>query len=171
MRRHALPALLALVSLALALLAPTAAPAQTAGAWPDKPIRFVVPFPPGSISDAVARLVADKLPPALGQRVVVENRGGAGGNIGFAYVARARPDGYTLLLAPNSFAVNVSLYDKAPYDPFKDFVPVAELSKACVLQRKQVLLQHSSELFAGNLRGRVPKRRAIGVVRSRRIAC
>ena len=58
----------------------------------------------------------------------MENRGGAGGNIGFGHVARARPDGYTLLLAPSSFAVNVSLYDKVPYDPFKDFEPVAELS-------------------------------------------
>ncbi len=89
---------------------------------------LVVPFAPGGANDIVARIIQQPLGDALGQPIVIENRGGAGGNIAFAWVARARPDGYTLLLAPNSFAVNPSLYDKVSYDPFKDFEPVAEIS-------------------------------------------
>src|SRR5215470_5106149 len=96
--------------------------------YPERPVTIVVPFAPGGANDVVVRIIQQPLSDALGVPVVVENRGGAGGNIGFGFVARARPDGYTLLLAPNSFAVNVSLYDKAPYDPFKDFEPVAEIS-------------------------------------------
>ncbi len=96
--------------------------------YPERPVTIVVPFAPGGANDVVVRIIQQPLSDALGQPVVVENRGGAGGNIGFGFVARARPDGYTLLLAPNSFAVNASLYDKAPYDPFKDFEPVAEIS-------------------------------------------
>src|SRR5712664_2965251 len=96
--------------------------------YPERPVTIVVPFAPGGANDVVVRIIQQPLGDALGQPVIVENRGGAGGNIGFGFAARARPDGYTLLLAPNSFAVNVSLYDKAPYDPFKDFEPVAEIS-------------------------------------------
>jgi tripartite-type tricarboxylate transporter receptor subunit TctC len=96
--------------------------------YPERPVTIVVPFAAGGANDVVVRIIQQPLADALGQPVIVENRGGAGGNIGFGYVARSRPDGYTLLLAPNSFAVNVSLYDKAPYDPFKDFDPVAEIS-------------------------------------------
>jgi tripartite-type tricarboxylate transporter receptor subunit TctC len=96
--------------------------------YPERPVTIVVPFAPGGANDVVVRIIQQPLGDALGQPVIVENRGGAGGNIGFGFAARAKPDGYTLLLAPNSFAVNVSLYDKAPYDPFKDFEPVAEIS-------------------------------------------
>jgi tripartite-type tricarboxylate transporter receptor subunit TctC len=96
--------------------------------YPDRPVTIVVPFAPGGANDAVVRIIQQPLSEALGQPVIVENRGGAGGNIGFGFVARARADGYTLLLAPNSFTVNPSLYEKAPYDPFKDFEPVAEIS-------------------------------------------
>jgi tripartite-type tricarboxylate transporter receptor subunit TctC len=96
--------------------------------YPGRPVTIVVPFAPGGANDVVVRIIQQPLSEALGQPVIVENRGGAGGNIGFGFVARARPDGYTLLLAPNSFTVNPSLYDKAPYDPFKDFEPVAEIS-------------------------------------------
>ena len=96
--------------------------------YPERPVTLVVPFAAGGANDVVARIIQQPLADALGQPVVIENRGGAGGNIGFGFVARAHPDGYTLLLAPNSFAVNVSLYAKAPYDPFKDFDPVAEIS-------------------------------------------
>jgi tripartite-type tricarboxylate transporter receptor subunit TctC len=106
-----------------------AAPASTAFAiYPERPVTIVVPFAPGGANDVVVRIIQQPLSETLGQPVIVENRGGAGGNIGFGAVARAQPDGYTLLLAPNSFAVNVSLYDKVPYDPFKDFEPVAEIS-------------------------------------------
>ncbi len=96
--------------------------------YPERPVTLVVPFAPGGANDIVARIIQQPLGDALGQPIVIENRGGAGGNIAFAWVARARPDGYTLLLAPNSFAVNPSLYDKVSYDPFKDFEPVAEIS-------------------------------------------
>ena len=114
--------------LLLALLI-AAAPWDAASAtYPERPVTIVVPFAPGGANDVVVRIIQQPLSDAIGQPVIVENRGGAGGNIGFGFVARAKPDGYTLLLAPNSFAVNVSLYDKAPYDPFKDFEPVAEIS-------------------------------------------
>jgi tripartite-type tricarboxylate transporter receptor subunit TctC len=96
--------------------------------YPERAVTIVVPFAPGGANDVVVRIIQQPLSEALGQPVIVENRGGAGGNIGFGFVARARPDGYTLLLAPNSFTVNPSLYDKVPYDPFKDFEPVAEIS-------------------------------------------
>jgi len=96
--------------------------------YPERPVTIVVPFAPGGANDVVVRIIQQPLSEALGQPVIVENRGGAGGNIGFGFVARARADGYTLLLAPNSFTVNPSLYEKAPYDPFKDFEPVAEIS-------------------------------------------
>ncbi len=96
--------------------------------YPERPVTIVVPFAAGGANDVVVRIIQHPLSEALGQPVIVENRGGAGGNIGFGFVARARADGYTLLLAPNSFAVNPSLYDKVPYDPFKDFEPVAEIS-------------------------------------------
>jgi tripartite-type tricarboxylate transporter receptor subunit TctC len=101
--------------------------------YPDRPVTIVVPFAPGGANDIVVRIIQQPLADALGQPIVVENRGGAGGNIAFAWVARARPDGYTLLLAPNSFAVNPSLYDKVAYDPFRDFEPVAEISSFPVM--------------------------------------
>ena len=96
--------------------------------YPERPVTIVVPFAAGGANDVVVRIIQQPLSEALGQPIIVENRGGAGGNIGFGVVARARPDGYTLLLAPNSFVVNPSLYDKVPYDPLKDFAPVAEIS-------------------------------------------
>ncbi len=94
--------------------------------WPKlKPVQLVVGFPPSSSTDIIARLVQPKLAEALGQSVVVENRGGAGGSIGAQFVKRAAPDGYTLLVISVSYAVNPSLYANAGYDPLKDFVPVA----------------------------------------------
>ena len=107
--------------------------AALAAGCPERPVTLVVPFAPGGANDIVVRIIQQPLSSALGQPIVVENRGGAGGNIGFAHVARARPDGYTLLLAPSSFAVNLSLYDKVPYDPFEDFAPVAEISYFAVV--------------------------------------
>jgi len=97
-------------------------------AYPERPVTIVVPFPPGGANDVVVRLIQPPLEAALGQPVVIENRGGAGGNIGIGAVARARPDGYTLLMAASGFAVNPSLYAKVPYDPLRDFDPVAEIS-------------------------------------------
>jgi tripartite-type tricarboxylate transporter receptor subunit TctC len=104
----------------LALIAP--AKAQD---YPSKPIRLVVPFAAGGATDVLARLVGERLTATLGQQVVVDNRPGAGGNIGSDIVARAEPDGYTILMgAVGTHAINPSLYPKMPYDPVKDFAPV-----------------------------------------------
>ena len=98
--------------------------------YPTRPIRLVVPFPPGGANDIVARVVAPKLSDSLGQSVVIDNRGGAAGTIGADYVAKAAPDGYTLLMTPAPFVITQSLYKKLPYDGQKDFVPVALLTSA-----------------------------------------
>jgi len=101
--------------------------AWSAEAYPAKPIRLIVGFAPGGANDLVARAVAARLGPRLGQQVVVENRAGAGGNIGTELVARAAPDGYTLLLASvASFAISPALLGKLPFDPINDFAPVAQ---------------------------------------------
>src|SRR5665647_1644136 len=99
--------------------------ATAAQAFPDRPVRIVVPFPPGGSDDVIARLVAQKLSELWGKSVIVENHAGAGGNVGAEAVARAAPDGYTLLLAaPGPLAVNQTLYSKLSFDPAKDFAPV-----------------------------------------------
>src|SRR5438128_1333575 len=104
-------------SLRLAALAISVAVGPAFAAYPERPVTLLVPFAPGGANDIVGRIIADALGEALGQPVVIENRGGAGGNIGMGMAARARPDGYTLLLAPSSFVVNPSLYKTVPYDP------------------------------------------------------
>jgi tripartite-type tricarboxylate transporter receptor subunit TctC len=114
--------------LALAALTCAGASAQPAPkqAWPARPIHMIVPFPAGSSPDLIARLIAEKLPHALGQPVIVENRPGAGGNLGTGLVAKAAPDGYTIGLSiPGPLAVNTVLYKKMEYDPFKDLAPVS----------------------------------------------
>jgi tripartite-type tricarboxylate transporter receptor subunit TctC len=95
--------------------------------FPNRPTTVIVPFVAGGANDIVVRILSEPLAKALGQPIVVENRGGAGGNIGIAAAARAPPDGYTILMASGSFAVNPSLYRHVPYDPVKDFVPIADL--------------------------------------------
>ena len=101
---------------------PVEARAQT---YPAKPIRLVVPFPPGGSLDVVARAIGQRLAEAWGQPVIIDNRPGAGGNIGADLVAKSAPDGYTILEgALSTHAVNVSLYGKMPYDPVKDFAPI-----------------------------------------------
>jgi tripartite-type tricarboxylate transporter receptor subunit TctC len=107
------------------LAASTSAWAQS---YPNRPVRLVVPFPAGGPADALGRVLADQLNKTWGQPVIVENRGGAGGNIGAELVARSLPDGYTLLLNASSHVINASLYDKLPYDPIKDFTPVSEVA-------------------------------------------
>jgi len=115
--------LLTAVTLAIACVTGTAFAQDK---WPSKPITYVVPFPAGGTTDILARLIAQKLGPALGTTVIVENRAGAGGNIGSDFVAKATPDGYTILGGTiSSHAINVSLYPKLPYDPVKSFSPVA----------------------------------------------
>jgi tripartite-type tricarboxylate transporter receptor subunit TctC len=107
------------------LLTALAGAALAQGSYPERPIRIVVAFPPGASTDIVARLVAAKLGDALGQNVVVENRPGAGGNIGSQTARRANPDGYTLMMNSSAFAVNVSLY-RTPGYAIADFVPVLQ---------------------------------------------
>jgi tripartite-type tricarboxylate transporter receptor subunit TctC len=95
-----------------------------AAEYPDKPVKVVVPFAAGGPTDVMARLIAQKLSEELKQQFYVENRPGAGGNIGMSEVARAKPDGYTLLVASSSYVVNPSLYANKAYDPYKDFAPI-----------------------------------------------
>jgi tripartite-type tricarboxylate transporter receptor subunit TctC len=108
-----------------ALAAPFACGTAAQAAYPDKPIRMIVPFAAGGGADTVARLFAEKLAKELGVQFIVENRTGAGGNIGAAYVARSAPDGYTILLSGNSMATANALYKTPGYDTLKDFKPVS----------------------------------------------
>jgi tripartite-type tricarboxylate transporter receptor subunit TctC len=113
-------------SLAIAAAAVAALPGTLlAQAYPSKPIKIVVPFPPGGSTDLLARRLGEKLVAAMGQPVIVENKPGAGGTTGADYVAKSAPDGYTLLMGvTGSNAIAASLYPKLPYDPLKDFAPV-----------------------------------------------
>jgi tripartite-type tricarboxylate transporter receptor subunit TctC len=99
--------------------------AATAQGYPNRPVRIVVGFTAGGPTDAIARIVAQKLSDSLGQQFVVENQGGAGGNTAAGQVARATPDGYTIMAISTGFVVNPSLYAKVPYDPIKDFAPIS----------------------------------------------
>jgi tripartite-type tricarboxylate transporter receptor subunit TctC len=119
-------------------LAATAALAQ--GSYPNKPLKFIAPFPPGGTSDVLSRLLAQRLTDALGQSVVVENRPGASGNIGHELAAKAPADGYTLLLSNNgAYTINPYLFKKLPFDPDQDFEPVSLVASAT-----QVLVVHPS---------------------------
>lgn len=110
------------------LLCMSATTLARADNWPSRPITLVVPLAPGGSTDATARLIAQKLPKELGQPVVVENRAGAGGNIGAAYVAKAAPDGYTFLMHTTTLVTNVTLYKNMPLDVQKDLTPVSRVS-------------------------------------------
>lgn len=106
-----------------------AAAAQAPAGYPDKPVRIVVTFPPGGSADVVVRMIVPRLNERLGQQVVVDNRPGAGGNIGLSLVAKALPDGYTLGVgAAGALAANTSLYAQMPFEPLKDFKPVSMLA-------------------------------------------
>ncbi|SFD15149.1 Tripartite-type tricarboxylate transporter, receptor component TctC [Cupriavidus sp. OV038] len=125
-RRRALALLL---STALASLALPASTAFAADPYPNKPIRLVVPFPAGGTTDILARAVAAELSKLPGWNVVVDNKPGAGGNIGTDIVAKSAPDGYTLLMGTvGTHGINQSLYAKLPFDPIKDFVPITEVA-------------------------------------------
>ena len=129
MGHHPRPTRRRLLQGAGALAVGAIAPAQRARAagYPERPVRIIVPFAPGGPSDITARLMSVKLGEALGQTFIVENRAGAGANLGIVAVARSAPDGYTLLVTSSAFVVNPGLYKQVPYDPFKDFAPVVEL--------------------------------------------
>src|SRR5918997_128032 len=117
-----------LVQVLAAALLTLAAFGAGAQGWPQKPVRFIVPFPPGGATDISARLLGEKLSQIWGQQVVIENRGGAGGGVGAAEAARAAPDGYTLFFPSGSvMTANQHIYAKMAYDPEKDFVPVTKV--------------------------------------------
>ncbi|NYT35860.1 tripartite tricarboxylate transporter substrate binding protein [Allopusillimonas soli] len=136
--------------LGLALLS-GAAIAAAQNAYPTHPITMIVPFGPGSTTDTLARVVADGLSQRLGQSVVVQNKPGASGNIGAAEAARAKPDGYTLLVGPTSTnAVNASLFKNLSYDPLKDFQPITDIAKSAnvLVVHPDVPAKNVSELEA-----------------------
>ena len=115
--------------LAAALLAATALPAHAAERYPTRPIRMIAPFPPGGSTDFNARAIQDKLSDLLGQQLVIDNRGGASGQIGTRIVKDSTPDGYTLLVHTVAFVTSPILYKDAGYDPLKDFMPVSMISQ------------------------------------------
>jgi tripartite-type tricarboxylate transporter receptor subunit TctC len=119
MHRRTFAAALGTVAFAIA------APAFAQSNWPERPVRLIVGFPPGGSTDLAARILANRLSQSLGQPIVVENRVGAAGNIAHEQVARAAPDGYTLLMAATSFAAAPAFFDNLSWDPVKDFTPVS----------------------------------------------
>lgn len=143
--RRSFLSVLAIVSSA-ALISPMVL-AQAPAAWPSKPIRVIVTFPPGGSSDASMRLLAPKLAERLGQNVVIENRAGAGGGVGLEAAAKSPPDGHTLVLAAaGGLTANPSLYAKLNYDPVKDFAPIMAFSTS------PLVLVAGSAVPAGSLR-------------------
>src|ERR1700726_4688755 len=116
-------------ALAAGIVAPAVLHVRSAyAAFPDRPVKFVVANTPGGPSDLVGRMITAALQQSTGKTFLVENIGGAGGNIGMGNAAHSDPDGYTILLATNAYSVNASLYKSIPYDPLKDFVGVCELA-------------------------------------------
>ena len=125
--------------------------AYAADAYPTQPIRLIVPFVSGGVTDAAARIVAERLGQRLGKTVIVENRPGAGGNIGTAEVARATPDGYTLLLAyDGTLVINPNVYTKVPFDTLKDFASIGKIGDALlvVLVNPKLPIHNFNELMA-----------------------
>ena len=138
-------------ALALAAAIPSALPSLAAAqAYPVKPVRIVVPYAPGGGVDIVARAVAQELGKRIGQTIVVENRTGAGGNIGSEAVAKAAPDGYTLLMASPANTINPSLYTKMPYDPMRDLAPIALVGTvpAVLIANRSLPVRNVKELVA-----------------------
>ncbi|MGZ8228695.1 MAG: Bug family tripartite tricarboxylate transporter substrate binding protein [Burkholderiales bacterium] len=126
------------IAFSAALVIAAQASAQSEN-FPAKPVRFIVPYAAGGNGDVVSRILGAKLAPAMGQQFVIENRGGAGGNIGAELAARAAPDGYTIMLGTNTHAINMSLYSKPGYDLVRDFAPISLVSAA-----PMVLMVHPS---------------------------
>jgi tripartite-type tricarboxylate transporter receptor subunit TctC len=143
-----------------ALVAPSLAPGAAAQPYPTRPVTLVIPFPPGGGNDALGRMVADKVSRSIGQQIVVDNRGGAGGTIATRAVARASPDGHTILLAyTGTLAINPTLYPNPGYDPRKDFAPIGLIAglPSVLVVHPSLPVRSVAELiaFAGAQRGRI----------------
>ena len=132
---------LSITAALLALAAANAVRAQSASTdWPTRPLKFIVPAPPGGAPDAIARMIGQKLADRLGQQVLIDNRGGGGGIIGAEVAVKAPADGYTLVLGyAGPFSINPGLYDKLPYDPVRDFSPIGMLATS-----QNILVVHPS---------------------------
>ena len=135
-----------LAAIGCAVLAFHAGWAASADAWPSNVVKLVVTFPPGGSTDVTARLIAEKLRSDLGRSVIVDNKPGAGGNIGADFVAKAPADGYTLLMATSSHVTNRTLYKNLPYDVLQDFAPVSRIAFI-----PNMLVVNPSTIPAGNL--------------------
>jgi tripartite-type tricarboxylate transporter receptor subunit TctC len=150
--------MLCMIRLVLAAFLATVTSAALAQTWPARPIRLMLPFPPGGATDVIARVVGQPLSARLGQPMVVENRPGSNGNIAAETVAHARPDGYTLLLGSDSlFGINPHLYAKMPIDPHKELLPVATL-----VSNQLVLAINPTVMPVGDLREFVTFTRSAG---------
>ena len=138
------------LALPLAALAATGAFAQTAATWPNRVVKVVVPYPAGGATDAVARLVAARLQQQLGQNFIIENKGGAGGNIGADSVAKSAPDGYTILFNINGHAIAPAIYSKLSYSPDDDFIRVSQIAatSTVLVTNPQVPANNLQELLA-----------------------
>jgi tripartite-type tricarboxylate transporter receptor subunit TctC len=136
--------------LAASFIFAASASAHAQGAYPVKPIRWVVPFPPGGSGDVMARLVSPKLAESLGQQIIVDNRSGASGTIGTVSVARSAPDGYTLLSNTLPFVANPALHSKPPYDVIRDFEPVMLMANqgSMIVLHPSVPVRNVKELIA-----------------------
>lgn len=152
--RHFLTSLAALVAAALGgSLA--VAPAVAAPNYPDKPIRWIVPFPPGGAMDGIARVLGETLAQRFGQPVVIENRPGAGGNIGVALAAKAPADGHTMVITSIGMVTNAHLYRRLTYDPVKDFAPVVQLAVV-----PNILVVHPDKVRARSVKDLIAEARA-----------
>ena len=121
--------LLALGAAAVVTVSATSAVSTAQAAWPDKPIRLIVPFAPGGVTDAVARILAPRLSEGFGQQVLIENRGGAGGTVGEALLAKSAPDGYSMMLTADGVPANPHLFKNLSYDIFRDLMPVSLVAR------------------------------------------
>lgn len=136
--------------LAWALVTPIASAQSAASSWPDKPVRFVVPYPPGGGTDVIARIVQERFATLLGQPVVIENRGGAAGSIGTDVVAKSAPDGYTVLFTLSSHTINPSIYPRLPFNTVRDFEPVGTVASLpqILVANLQLPVNNVAELIA-----------------------
>jgi tripartite-type tricarboxylate transporter receptor subunit TctC len=150
--RHALKTLAALTAVALGS---AFAVAPAAAAYPDKPVRWIVPFPPGGAMDGIARVLGETMAQRFGQPVVIENRPGAGGNIGVDLAAKAPADGHTMVITSIGMVTNAHLYKRLTYDPVRDFAPVAQLAVV-----PNMLVVHPDKVKARNVKDLIAEARA-----------